>query len=221
MPNASVEQPIFGAIERVASRWEAYCPLGRGPCEPSALELPGGTSVLSQEYDVEFGERNIPLGAARRRSRMQSYSWDRTLVGPCPLGPLLGKWSRRQFRGSSPSGNLTGRVGRTNGIFLSADQGVRVDPEPSAGQELWRRGACRGPSCTAANFISRNLSSLGRRREANSAAPADTSPRGGQRVRGAARGAAAGAAIGAIAGDAGKCAAIGAVGGTVAGGARK
>ena len=54
-----------------------------------------------------------------------------------------------------------------------------------------------------------------------SAAPADTSTRGGQRVRGAARGAVAGAAVGAIAGDAGKGAAIGAVGGTVAGGARK
>jgi YMGG-like Gly-zipper len=54
-----------------------------------------------------------------------------------------------------------------------------------------------------------------------SAAPADTSRPGGQRVKGAARGAVGGAAIGAIAGDAGKGAAIGAVGGTMAGGARK
>jgi len=54
-----------------------------------------------------------------------------------------------------------------------------------------------------------------------SAAPAETSQRGGQRVRGAARGAAAGAAVGAIAGDAGQGAAIGVVGRTVAGGARK
>lgn len=54
-----------------------------------------------------------------------------------------------------------------------------------------------------------------------SSAPAETSSRGGQRVKGAARGAVAGAAVGAIAGDAGKGAAIGAVGGTAAGGARK
>src|SRR5687768_17377041 len=53
------------------------------------------------------------------------------------------------------------------------------------------------------------------------AAPPPPPQHEGERARGAARGAAGGAVIGAIAGDAGKGAAIGATGGTMAGGARQ